>query len=439
MDELGTFIKQLEDKNNRLASNFQDKNMLISSLKELHGVIGMRKVKSQIVKQIKTFISAKSQGLYKDKDRKHCLLCGPPGCGKTMVAKILCKIWIAMGFISGTGGSKKVKSFNQLQDEIIRKQKKDINEYRKKMALANKIVMNLGRVSTISRRTLSNTVNCKDKIPGRIYQEMFNDLTGANSIVEESNKIVAELNTTRVESYKGMEVEIEKEMEVTKEDVDLPFYVYNRNDVISRYVGDTVHRCTKAMNDALGGVAYFDEVYNLCNDSMGMGDSYGREALTVINQYMDTYSDRLIVVFSGYKDEIYNTIFRVQRGLESRFTNKFDIEPYTPSELAQIFVQRLQLAGWTLEHTPELVKIIEDNYRIFEYHGRDMDNLAVYTKNVMSEKIYSNIVEGQKFPTIISDLDVVRNAIQIFKANMIREAGSNKKSDFERLAEVLRS
>ena len=57
----------------------------------------------------------------------------------------------------------------------------------------------------------------------------------------------------------------------------------------------------------------------------------------------------------------------------------------------------------------------------------------------MSEKIYSNIVEGQSFPTIITDLDVVRNAVQIFKANMIREAGSNKKSDFERLAEVLRS
>ena len=55
---------------------------------------------------------------------------------------------------------------------------------------------------------------------------MFNDLTGANAIVEESNKIAGELNTTRVESYKGMEVEIEKEMEVTKEDVDLPFYVY---------------------------------------------------------------------------------------------------------------------------------------------------------------------------------------------------------------------
>ena len=131
MSDLTLFIKQLEDKNNRLSSNFQDEKLLISSLKELNAVIGMKKVKSQIVKQIKTFISAKSQGLYKDKDRKHCLLCGPPGCGKTMVAKVLCKIWIAMGFISGTGGSKKVNTFNQLQDELIRKQKKDINEYRK--------------------------------------------------------------------------------------------------------------------------------------------------------------------------------------------------------------------------------------------------------------------------------------------------------------------
>ena len=33
----------------------------------------------------------------------------------------------------------------------------------KRWLLANKIVMNLGRVSTISRRTLSNTVNCKDR------------------------------------------------------------------------------------------------------------------------------------------------------------------------------------------------------------------------------------------------------------------------------------
>ena len=138
-----------------------------------------------------------------------------------------------------------------------------------------------------------------------------------------------------------MEVEIDKEMQKTSDNVDLPFYVYNRNDVISRYVGDTAHRATKAMNDALGGVAYFDEAYNLCNNSHGFGDSYGKEALTVINQYMDDFSDRLIVVFSGYKDDIYNGPFRVQQGLESRFTNKFEIEAYTPEELTQDFHSKI--------------------------------------------------------------------------------------------------
>ena len=131
MDELGTFIKQLEDKSNRLASNFQDKNMLISSLKELHDVIGMRKVKSQIVKQIKTFISSKSQGLYKDKDRKHCLLCGPPGCGKTTLSKkykklididsLLTKnekIFLKKHFINGNFEKHLEKEYNILKNRI---------------------------------------------------------------------------------------------------------------------------------------------------------------------------------------------------------------------------------------------------------------------------------------------------------------------------------
>ena len=46
-----------------------------------------------------------------------------------------------------------------------------------------------------------------------------------------------------------------------------------------------------------------------------------------------------------------------------------------------------------------------------------MDTLAVYTKNVMSEKIYNNIVDGKKFPTIITDLEVVKHAVEIFKNN----------------------
>tara|TARA_R110001632_G_scaffold14211_1_gene48164 strand:+ start:138 stop:1454 length:1317 start_codon:yes stop_codon:yes gene_type:complete len=437
MEDLTSFIKDLEKKDSRIGNHFQNRAMLICSLKELNDVIGMRKIKSQIVKQIKTFISAKAKGIYQEKDRKHCLLCGPPGCGKTTVAKVLCKIWIGMGFLNGGDGVKKINSFNKLQDEIIRKQKTDIKEYKDKLKICSKVVMNLGRVSTISKRTLSNIVSIKERIPKNVYTEMFNDLTGSNNIIEDSGNLVKEINTVRTQSYNGMEVEIDKEMQRTTDNVDLPFYVYNRNDVISRYVGDTAHRATKAMNDALGGVAYFDEAYNLCNNSHGFGDSYGKEALTVINQYMDDFSDRLIVVFSGYKDDIYNGPFRVQQGLESRFTNKFEIEAYTPEELTRIFIQRLALGNWKIEYCDQLVKIMRDNFTIFKYFGRDMDTLAMYTKNVMAERIYQDVVDGNSFSDTITDMNVVKQAVQIFRENMIKSSGDTR-SDFERLAEVLR-
>jgi len=113
MEDLTSFIKDLEKKDSRIGNHFQNRAMLICSLKELNDVIGMRKIKSQIVKQIKTFISAKAKGIYQEKDRKHCLLCGPPGCGKTTVAKVLCKIWIGMGFLNGGDGVKKINSFNK--------------------------------------------------------------------------------------------------------------------------------------------------------------------------------------------------------------------------------------------------------------------------------------------------------------------------------------
>ena len=78
MEDLTTFIQELEKKDSQIGNHFQDRKMLFSSLRALNGVIGMRKIKSQIVKQINTFISAKSKGIYQEKDIKHCLLCCPP-------------------------------------------------------------------------------------------------------------------------------------------------------------------------------------------------------------------------------------------------------------------------------------------------------------------------------------------------------------------------
>lgn len=412
-----TFIQDLENSDSKVKGYFSNLDKLIINLKQLNSVIGMNKLKDQIIKQIKTFISMKTMNIYNDKDRKHCLLLGPPGCGKTTVGKILCKIWVSIGFIGHSSTNVKINSFNKLQDELVRNQKKEINDCKMKVKEALFILTKFLTINSSTETCLKTVIDNKSKISTREYDLLYDYLTKMKTTIDNSYKKLAEINSRKSVHLSNIQIG-DNNMTATKDD-HLPFHCYNRNDVVSRYVGDTTHRTTKAMNDALDGVAYFDEAYNLCNDSMGMSDSYGRSALTTINQYMDEYSDRLIVVFAGYKDEIYNNLFKVQKGLESRFTQKFEIERYNSRELTQIFIQRLERSNWNLKISEELVSIITENLECFEYQGRDMDTLALYTKNLMSEKIYKNILNGENITTVITDLDVVRKAVVIFRENMI--------------------
>ena len=422
------------DSKPELRKYFGKPEVLKDSLLELEKMIGMRQIKLQIVKQIKTFVASKARGIYKDNDRKHCLLLGPPGCGKTTVCKILCKIWIGMGFIGHEEKQNKIKGFNKLQDEIIRRQKEELKDYKDKLDAASKCVWNISKVSNICKRSLGSLLRNKNGVNGKDYDEMYKNLSGAATAIDQSTAIVKQLMEKKTKQDYNMS--IESEMETSKKDPILPFYMYNRNDVVSRYVGDTSHRTTKAMNDAVDGVAYFDEAYNLCNDSMGMSDSYGRDALTIINQYMDTHSDKLIVVFSGYKNDIYNNLFKVQQGLESRFTLKVEIEAYTPDDLALIYIKELSMAGIVIPDTPTLRVIIKDNYDLFKFYGRDMNTLAMYTKNTMADTSYDNIMSGKPQDNVVSDINIVKKSIDIFKQNMIK--GVKEKSSFEDLINRVR-
>ena len=277
------------------------------------------------------------------------------------------------------------------------------------------------------------------------YEQGIKDILEPNFISTETfmDKVDKKINSLSVipnSNYQNMSIESDKNMVDTNEGGDVPFYVYNRNDVVSRYVGDTAHRCTKAMNDALNGVAYFDEAYNLCNDRHGLTDSYGREALTTINQYMDEHSDKLIVVFAGYKEDIYNNLFKSQKGLESRFTHKFEIERYDYKELTEIFIQRLKYSEWHISNSDSLQKLIQDNYKLFEYQGRDMDTLALYTKNIISERIFDDILGNDNFTNVITDLNIIKEAIEIFRNNMLNtKKDSVNNDDISRVFDLLRN
>lgn len=68
---------------------------IIEPLEELNNVVGLDDIKEQIVDQIITSLL----GMYDDDIMFHTVIKGPPGVGKTMIAKILGKIYLRMGVL----------------------------------------------------------------------------------------------------------------------------------------------------------------------------------------------------------------------------------------------------------------------------------------------------------------------------------------------------
>jgi SpoVK/Ycf46/Vps4 family AAA+-type ATPase len=88
-------------KNTKFKFDFMDNEKfvklynLIPSLIELDNIIGMNDVKTSIFKSICYFI----HGLENKKELNHVMITGPPGVGKSTVAKIIGNLYLDMGFL----------------------------------------------------------------------------------------------------------------------------------------------------------------------------------------------------------------------------------------------------------------------------------------------------------------------------------------------------
>lgn len=177
------------------------------------------------------------------------------------------------------------------------------------------------------------------------------------------------------------------------------FKKVTRGDLIAGYLGQTAIKTRKVIEECLGGCLFIDEAYSLATDYSG--DSFSRECIDTLCESLSAHKGELMVIVAGYKDELNNTFFKANRGMESRFIWRFHLDNYSYLELLNIFKKKVLDNEWILNISPD---VLENWFRInhakFVHYGRDMELLFSYCKVVHGRRIYGEDIELRKRLTI---------------------------------------
>ena len=107
----------------------------------------------------------------------------------------------------------------------------------------------------------------------------------------------------------------------------------DRSGLVGRYAGETAVKTNAKVDEAIGGILFVDEAYQLASSD---SDDYGKEAIATLLKRMEDDRDKLIVIAAGYTDEMRDFL-DANSGLRSRFSKTIEFSDYTTKELAAIF------------------------------------------------------------------------------------------------------
>lgn len=160
--------------------------------------------------------------------------------------------------------------------------------------------------------------------------------------------------------------------------------VIKREDLIGQFLGETTIKTMDTLEFCKNGVMLIDEAYSL--GSADNRDSYAKEAIDCINQYLTENADKLICIIAGYREELNNCFFSQNRGLRRRFPWTFTIEDFKKEELAEIFINKVNFSDY-YELEDEIDKsYIESKIKQEYFYGNagDIDNIISRAKIINS-------------------------------------------------------
>jgi len=179
------------------------------------------------------------------------------------------------------------------------------------------------------------------------------------------------------------------------------FNVVGRSDLIGGYLGQTALKTKKVLKNSLGGVLFVDEAY-----SLGCGkedsDSYSKECIDTINQFLSENTENFIMIIAGYKEELERSFFSMNPGLKRRFPWVYDIKEYTLTNLKDIFIYQVRENGWDFDdslkfNNYEKLESIFNNKEYFKNNGGDCLTLFDKSKICHSRRVFGKRKSMKKY------------------------------------------
>jgi SpoVK/Ycf46/Vps4 family AAA+-type ATPase len=199
------------------------------------------------------------------------------------------------------------------------------------------------------------------------------------------------------------------------------FVVAKRSDLIGKYCGHTAVQTQEKIDEAEGGVLFIDEVYSLGNAEKK--DSFTKECIDTINQNLTEKGDKFLCIIAGYEKDVETCFFAYNKGLERRFTIKFNLKPYTAEELCDLFIFFAKEEDWKIDKID--TNIFKENYDLFKFYASDMRLLLQKAKENFSLRLMQDSIKVNKQINIINE-DDINYAIDYFKEKRILDINDNK-------------
>ena len=171
------------------------------------------------------------------------------------------------------------------------------------------------------------------------------------------------------------------------------FIEISGRDLVGRYVGETAPKTAEICKSAYGSVLFIDEAYTLYNGQDDSND-FGKEALSVLVAEMENNREKMVIIFSGYQEEI-EQMMDGNRGLDGRIPHHIHFENYTKEELMAILCYHMQT---NFDYEEELLNLAMDYFNQLPealVNGRDFSN-GRFVRNLL-ERIWSKAALRYEF------------------------------------------